>query len=54
MKAYEWLFLFHGCFYCLDNLYAADDVVPSKRKIKIHGSEFKFFVSIIRKLEIII
>ena len=36
---------------CSDNLYAAGDVVPSTRKIKIHGSEFKFFVSIFRKLE---
>ena len=33
---------------------AADDVVPSKRKIKIRGSEFKFFVSIFRKLKEII
>ena len=33
---------------------AADDVVPSTRKIKIRGSEFKFFVSIFRKLKKII
>ena len=32
----------------------AVDVVPSTRKVKMHGSEFKFFVSIFRKLEEII
>ena len=33
---------------------AADDVVPSTRKIKIRGSEFKLFVSIFRKIKEII
>ena len=46
MKAHEWLLLFHDHIQCLDNLYAAGDVVPKTRKIKIHGSEFKFFVLI--------
>ena len=46
MNAHEWLLLFR-----LDNLNAAGDVVSSTRKIKIHRSEFKFFVSIFRKLE---
>ena len=50
----QWLLLFHDHFYCLDNPYAAGDAVPSAREIKIHGSEFKFFVSIFRKLEKII
>ena len=34
---YERLLLFHDQF-CLDNQYAAGDVVPSTRKFKIHGS----------------
>ena len=33
---------------------ASSDVVPSTRKIKIPGSQFKFFVSIFQKLEEII
>ena len=39
---------------CYNKLYVSGDVVPSKRKINIHGSEFKFFVSIFRTLEEII
>ena len=31
------------------NLYAAGDLVSSVRKVKRHGSEFKFFVSILQK-----
>ena len=31
------------------NLYAAGDVISSVRKVKRHGSEFKFFVSILQK-----
>ena len=54
MKVCKWLLLFNDHFKCLDNLYAAGDVVASTRKIKIHGSEFKFFVSIFQKLEEII
>ena len=51
MKADELLFHYH---FCLDNYFAADDVVPSTRKIKIRGSEFKLFVSIFRKIKEII
>ena len=51
MKAHEWLLLFHDHFQCLDNLYAAGDVIPSTMKINKHGSQFKFFVSIFQKLE---
>ena len=53
MKTYEWLFLFHDHL-CLNNQYAAGDVVSSTRKFKIHGTGFKFFVSIFQKLEKII
>ena len=31
------------------NLYAAGDVVSNVRKVQKHGSEFKFFVSILQK-----
>ena len=51
MKAREWLLLFYEHFQCLDNLHVTSYVVSSTKKIKIHGSEFKFFVSITRKLE---
>ena len=51
MKAHEWLLLFQDHFQCLDNLYAAGDVVPRTKKIKIHSSEFKLFPLIFRKLE---
>ena len=51
MKAHKWLLLFHDHLYCLDNQCAAGDVLPSARKIRIRGSEFKFFVSYFRKLE---
>ena len=54
MKAHKWLLLFHDHLYCLDNQCAAGDVLPSARKIRIRGSEFKFFVSYFRKLEEII
>ena len=43
---YERLLLLHDHFLCLDKQYAADDIVAGTRKFKIHGSEFKFFVSI--------
>ena len=54
MKAHKWLLLFHDHLYCLDDQCAAGDVLPSARKIRIRGSEFKFFVSYFRKLEEII
>ena len=54
VKAHELLFLFHDHFYCLDNPYAVGNVVLSTRKIKMHVSEFKFFVSIFQKIEVII
>ena len=54
MKLHEWILLFHDHFQYLDNQFAASDVVPSAREIRIPGSEFKFFVSIFRKLEEII
>ena len=54
MKAHKWLLLFHDHLYCFDNQCVAGDVLPSARKIRIRGSEFKFFVSIFRELEEII
>ena len=48
---YEKVLLFHDHFLFLDNKYAANDAVPSTR---IHGSQFKLFVSIFGKLEEII
>ena len=53
MKDNQWLFLFHDHFLCLDNQYAAGDVVPSTRKIEIYGPEFKSFVSIFQKIQVI-
>ena len=49
MKAHEWLLLFHDVSQCLDWHCAVGNLVPSTRKIRIRGSEFKFFVSIFRK-----
>ena len=54
MKTHKWLLPFHDHFQYLDNLYIAGGVVPSTRKIRIHGSKFKFFVSIFQKLKEII
>ena len=49
MKAHEWLFLLNGHFY-QDNYDTAGDAVSSVNN-KRHGSEFKLFVLIFRKLE---
>ena len=54
MKANEWLLLFHDHLYCLDSLYPAGNAVPSTRKIKIRGSEFKFFVLVFQNVDKII
>ena len=35
----------------LDKLYAAGDLVPNTKKMKIHESDFKFFISIFQILE---
>ena len=51
MKAYENLLLLQVHFWFLDNEYAAGDVVPSTRRIKIQGSEFKLVVLIFQNPE---
>ena len=48
MKAHKWLLLFQNHFLYLDNQCAAGDVVPSTRKIKMRGSEFKFCLDFLK------